>query len=54
MKRIGSILKEIEDWMKKHDFNSINQFKSKLSQRQSDRAELYERLQYIKALTEIE
>jgi len=54
VKQIGKILKQIETWMKKHGFDSIDQIRGKLSQMQSDRPELYERLQYIKALTGIE
>lgn len=51
---IGKILKEMESWMEKHGFNSVDQVRGKLSQDLSDRPELYERLQYIKALVGIE
>ncbi len=54
IKQIGTILKEVEAWMKKHNFKSIDEFRGKLSQTQSDRPELYERIQYIKALVGIE
>jgi dihydroorotate dehydrogenase (fumarate) len=52
--RIGLMQKEMENWMKQHDFESLDQMRGVLSQMQSDDAELYERLQYIKALVGIE
>ena len=51
---IANILANLEQWMKQHHFESILQFKGTLSQKDSDRPELYERLQYIKALVGIE
>lgn len=54
MKQIGLILKDLEAWMAKHNFDSIADFRGKLSQEESEYPELYERLQYIKALTGIE
>lgn len=54
LEQIGRMLGEVEDWMKKHDFDSISAIRGKLSQTQSDRPELYERLQYIKTLVGIE
>jgi dihydroorotate dehydrogenase (fumarate) len=54
VKYIDTILTEIEEWMDQHTFDSIDQIKGKLSQVGSDRPELYERLQYIKALVGIE
>lgn len=52
--QINLILEYINAWMKRHGFDSIGKFRGKLSQMQSDRPELYERLQYIKALVGIE
>lgn len=52
--QIGRMLKELEAWMKKHNFDSLDQFRGMLSQMESDNPELYERLQYIKALVGIE
>ncbi len=52
--RIGVMLKEVEAWMEKHGFRSIEDFKGKMSQESSDRQDYYERLQYIKALVGIE
>ncbi len=54
VEQIGRIIQEMENWMKRHSFDSIDQIRGKLSQLKSDRPELYERLQYIKALTGIE
>ncbi len=50
IEQIGRVLEQIEGWMIRHDFNSVDQVRGKLSQMQSDRPELYERLQYIKTL----
>jgi dihydroorotate dehydrogenase (fumarate) len=54
VEHIGRILKEIETWMEKHGFNSVGEIQGKLSQVLSERPELYERLQYIRALVGIE
>ncbi len=54
IEHIGKILQQIQVWMKKHGFESIKQIRGELSQTESDRPELYERLQYIKALVGIE
>ena len=51
MKQIDRILAYVENWLNEHEFDSIDQIKGKLSQMQSDRPELYERLQYIKFLS---
>lgn len=52
--QIGRIMRELEAWMKKHGFESVDQVRGMLSQMQSDNPELYERLQYIKFLMGIE
>lgn len=54
VEQIGRMLGQIEAWMNGHGFDSIGQIRGKLSQMQSDRPELYERLQYIKTLVGIE
>lgn len=54
IEQIGRILEEMETWMKGHGFDSIDQIRGKLSQMQSERPELYERLQYIKAFVGME
>lgn len=52
--RIGSMLEQVEAWMKAHRVSSLVEIRGKLSQMQSDRPALYERLQYIKALVGME
>ena len=47
---IEKILEEIKDWMAKHNYGSIEDFRGKLSKKENDKPELYDRLQYIKAL----
>lgn len=54
LERIGLILRGMEEWMREHRFKSIGEFKGKLSRLWADQPEMYERLQYIKALTGIE
>jgi len=54
VERIGQILREIEEWIDGHGFTSLSEVRGKLSQMQSEHPELYERLQYIKALVGIE
>jgi dihydroorotate dehydrogenase (fumarate) len=51
---IAQILSNVELWMKKHQFESVAQFQGKLSQKESEQPESYERLQYVKALVGIE
>jgi len=51
---ISNMLSNIDGWMKKHHFESVSDFRGKLSQKDSDQPELYERLQYIKALVGID
>jgi dihydroorotate dehydrogenase (fumarate) len=47
---IGKILEEIDKWMNEHNYKNIDEFRGKLSKQEEDKTELYERLQYIKAL----
>ncbi len=51
---IGKIRQEIEDWMNKNGIDDLNAIRGKLSLKESDKPELYTRLQYIKALVGIE
>lgn len=46
-------LVEVEEWMKRHNYNSIEDFRGKLCQEESSNPEAYERSQYIKALVGI-
>jgi dihydroorotate dehydrogenase (fumarate) len=48
------LLKEFEKWLEEHDIGSLEEIRGKLSQQKSEKPELYERLQYIKALVGIE
>jgi dihydroorotate dehydrogenase (fumarate) len=54
IEHIESILGGLENWMGKHGFKTVNDFRGKVSKAQSSQPELYERLQYIKALGGIE
>jgi len=51
---IGTLLKEVTDWMDAHKVKSLDEIRGSLSQEESDKPELYERLQYIKALVGME
>lgn len=51
---LSTILKEVETWMEKHGYDTIEQMRGKLGQQESKNPELYERLQYIKALVGLE
>ena len=53
LKQIKIILSELESWLNGHGFDSVNEIRGKLSQLKSDKPELYERIQYIKALVGI-
>ncbi len=50
---IQRILVEVEEWMTRHNYSSINDFRGKLCQEASANPEIYERSQYIKALVGI-
>jgi dihydroorotate dehydrogenase (fumarate) len=52
--KITSVLSELEEWMVAHGFKSLADFRGRLSQAHSEKPELYERLQYIKALVGVE
>ncbi|TAJ12621.1 dihydroorotate dehydrogenase-like protein [Marinilabiliaceae bacterium JC017] len=45
---IGSIIKEMEAWMERRGFNSLNDFKGQMSQKESDCPEVFERVQFMK------
>ncbi len=51
---IAQILSNVEQWMKRHQFESVAHFQGKLSQKESEQPESYERLQYVKALVGFE
>jgi len=52
--QIKKILDGLSAWMEKHGFTNIDDFRGKLSQKQHPTPEIFERLQYIKALVGIE
>ena len=54
VEQLTYIRTQLEQWMQQHRFQTIADFRGKLSQSQSRRPEIYERLQYIKALVGIE
>jgi len=45
---ISEMLKQIEEWMKKHNFSNISDFKGKLSYLNVNNPAAYERVQFIK------
>lgn len=50
MAHIGTMSNGMASWMHAHQFDSIEDFRGRLSQKRSDRPETFERLQYIRAL----
>lgn len=46
---IRTVLGEVEDWMKRHAYTSIDDFRGKLSREASKNPAAYERLQFMKA-----
>jgi dihydroorotate dehydrogenase (fumarate) len=48
--QIGQMLGDVESWLGQHGFGSVEEIRGRFRQMQSDRPELYERLQYIRAL----
>jgi dihydroorotate dehydrogenase (fumarate) len=47
---IGKVLKNVEDWMKEHEYESIEQMKGSLSHKSIAEPSAYERANYMKAL----
>ncbi len=47
-KQIGKMLDELEEWMEKKGFKSINDFRGKLSQAKSNNPAAFERVQFMK------
>ncbi len=47
-KRVNEMLSDLEKWMEKHNFSSIDEFKGKLSQKDSRHPAAYERVQFMK------
>lgn len=49
---IGKIVRNLENWMLENGYEKIEDFRGMLSREESEKAELYERIQYIKSITE--
>ena len=49
LKQIDNILGGVAQWMERHGFGSVDEFRGRLSRHRMDRPELFERAQYIKA-----
>lgn len=47
---LATVITDLEEWMTRHNFSKVSDFRFKLSQEEAERPELYERLQFIKAL----
>ena len=52
VEQIPEILKGIEDWMKKHEYTSVDQFRGILSEENTESS--YKRVQFIKSIVGIE
>ncbi len=48
LERLKQMLTELEEWMAKHEFENIEQFRGKMSQDKSTDAALYERVQFMR------
>jgi dihydroorotate dehydrogenase (fumarate) len=51
---LGTVLEGVQKWADSRSLKSLDQARGSLSQEESENPELYERLQYIKALVGIE
>jgi len=51
---ISEMLKGIESWMKKHNFNSIEDFRGKINEYNLDNPAAFERVQFMKLYSKIE
>ncbi|MBD3285246.1 dihydroorotate dehydrogenase-like protein [candidate division WOR-3 bacterium] len=54
MEHIETVLEGLQKWMDKHGLTSLDEFRGRLSQERADNPELYDRLQYIKAIVGLE
>lgn len=54
IERVGEILDGLRNYMERHGFNKLDDFRGRLSQSESDDPMAYERLQYIKAQVGVE
>ena len=51
---LENIIKELEEWMTKHGFNNINEFKGKMSYNKIDDPLVYERSQFMRYFSSIQ
>lgn len=54
IEKAGDFLGEIEEWMDRKGFSSIEEFRGRMSQQNMEHPEVYERSQYIKAIVGID
>jgi len=52
--RIGEMLEDLEKWMNRHGFESIDTFRGQMSMELDGKTDFYQRQQYIKILAEVE
>ena len=50
---VKKVVSGIEEWMNRHEYNTLADFNGKLCQEESEHPEVYERTQFIKALVGI-
>ena len=53
-KEIGSMLETLENWMERKNFNTIDEFRGKLSVKNAENPAAYERVQFMKHFSGIE
>ncbi len=51
---IGSMLEQLESWMDRHNYHSIDEFRGKLSVNKAENPAAYERIQFMKHFSGIE
>lgn len=54
VEKTGDLISGLENWMKEKDYNSINDFKGKMNQKNNPQDETYVRAQYLKTFAGIE
>jgi len=54
LNRIAEILEELEKWMKRHNFETINDFQGRMSMELDSKPDFYQRQQYINVLAGLE
>ncbi len=52
--RIKQILAELEEWMKRHEFENLDKFRGRMSQDKSTDPAIYERVQFMKYFGRVE